>query len=481
MERDYNMFIDGIWVESSSGKRIEVINPANGDIVATVPEGNKEDASKAIDSGYDAFPGWSKIPAIRRGHILKETARHIRENLNEIAKYLTLEQGKSLNEAKGEIEAVASVFEFYSGESIRILGEVYPATKPDQRCITIKQPLGVVVVIAPWNYPVLLLGQKIAPALASGCTVIAKPSSVTPLACIEMIKCCIKAGIPKGVLNIVTGPGQVLAEELIRNPRVSKISFTGETSTGKKIMSLAANSIKKVSLELGGHSPLIVLDDADIGLAVKDGVYRSFRNMGQICNSINRIFVDKKIFDEYVDEFVKRARMLKIGDGLKTPDVDLGPMTTEKGRDKAIEHVRDAVAQGARILLGGKIPQGEDYKNGFFYEPTVLVNVNLNMKVMQEETFGPVAPIMGFDTIESAIKMANNTRFGLVAYLYTKGMKKAFEAAEALEYGTVGINNVVGAEIPHPYGGWKESGVGIELSHHGIDEFLQLKHIRISL
>lgn len=481
MIKNYNMFINGEWLESLSGKRIEVRNPSNGEIIASVPEGTKEDLSKAIDSAYNSFPAWSKVPGIKRAQILMETAKLIRSNLEQIAEILTLEQGKPLKEAKGEIDATASVFEFYSGEAIRILGEIYPATKPEQRCFVIKQPVGVVLAIAPWNYPVLLLGQKIAPALASGCTVVAKPSSETPLACIEMIKCCIKAGIPNGVLNLITAPGSIVGGEISENPKISKISFTGETSTGKKIMAKAANSIKRVSLELGGHSPLIVFDDADIELAVQHGVYRSFRNMGQICNSINRIFVDKKIFDNYVDEFVKQTKALKIGDGLKNPDVDLGPMATEKGRNKVIEHVKDAIDKGAKILCGGKIPEGEEFKKGFFYEPTVIVNVNYNMKVMNEETFGPVAPIMSFDTIESAIKLVNNTRFGLVAYIYTKDFRKGLEVAEALEYGTVGINNVVGAEIPHPYGGWKESGLGTELSHHGIDEFLCLKHIRMTV
>jgi succinate-semialdehyde dehydrogenase len=480
MEKNYKMIINGELAGSGSGETVEVKNPSNSEVVATVPQGTKEDFERAVDAASNAFKEWAETPAVKRADIIKKAADIMISRADEIGKILTLEQGKPLGEGVGEIKAGASAFDFYSGEAIRVLGEIYPGSKPRQRCFTVKQPVGVVVAIAPWNYPIVLLAQKIAPALAAGCTVVAKPSSVTPLACIEMVKCCLEAGIPKGVLNLITVPGKILGEVLGGNPKVSKISFTGETSTGKKIMALAADSIKKVSLELGGHCPLIVLDDADIALSVKQGVYRSFRNMGQICNSINRIFVDKKIFDKYVEGFVKQTKKLKMGDGIENPKIDLGPMATESGRNKVIEHVKDALDKGAKVLTGGKIPEGKQYERGFFYEPTVLVNVTKDMKVMQEETFGPIAPIMSFETVEEAVELANNTQFGLVDYVFTKDLAKGFRLAEALEAGTVGINNVVGAEIPQPYCGWKESGLGVELSHHGIDEYLRLKHIRIS-
>jgi len=329
--------------------------------------------------------------------------------------------------------------------------------------------------------PVSLLSWKIGPALIAGCTLVCKPASLTPLSVIEFIHCLQDTQIPSGVVNLVTGPGATVGRELVENPLARKIAFTGETYTGKEIMRRASSSLKRLSLELGGSCPLIVLEDADLTSAVKGGVYRAFRNMGQVCNSINRIYVDKKLFDEFVEKFLRETGKLKIGNGLKEPDIDLGPMVCDEQRKHVIEHLKDAVKSGAKIILGGKIPQDERFKNGFFFEPTVLTNVNHQMKVMQEETFGPVAPIMAVSGMEEAVKLANDSPYGLVSYAYTKDIRKAFWIAEHLECGTVGINNVSGGETPYPYGGWKGSGLGLELSHYGVEEYLQIKHIRIDI
>jgi len=392
-----------------------------------------------------------------------------------------MEQGKPLKEAIGEIKASAEALEYFAEEARRMIGETIPTDSASRRSIVIWQPVGPVVAIGPWNYPVLLLSWKLGPALIAGCTVVAKPPSQAPLAATRFIGLLQEAGAPPGVVNIVTGPGSEVGRALVANPLCRKVALTGQTETGKEIMRLAAEDLKHLSLELGGHCPLIVCEDADLDAAVKGGVYRSFRNMGQICNAINRIYVHESIFEPFVDKFVKETATLKIGNGLEKPDVDLGPMTTEAGRQKVREHIQDAVSKGAKVLCGGREPPGEEYAKGFFFEPTVLVDVNHDMKVMREETFGPVAPIMAVASLEEAIEYANDSPYGLVAYVYTRDLAKAITAAERLEYGTVGINNVSGGEVAFPYGGWKQSGIGVENSSHAVEEYLQMKHIRIDI
>jgi len=477
----YLMLLDGKWVGAISGKTFEVENPATGEVLAEVPRGGREDAKKALQVASRAFPEWSATPPNKRASFMHRAAKLVRERKEKIAQTLTKEQGKPLNEAKGEVASAAEAIDYFAEEAHRMLGEIIPTTSSKKRSLVLKQPVGPVTAIGPWNYPVSLLSWKIGPALIAGCTVVAKPSSLTPLSVIEFIQCFVDAGIPAGVVNLVTGPGSTVGNELVENPLTRKVAFTGETATGKEIMRRASDGVKRVSLELGGSCPLIVCDDADLLSAVKGGVYRAFRNMGQVCNSINRIYVDKKIFEKFVKSFVEETRKLRIGNGLEEPDVDLGPMVSDEQRKHVLEHIEDAVRKGARIECGGKIPQGEKFKNGFFFEPTVLTNVNHSMKVMQEETFGPVAPIMAVSDIEEAVKLANDTLYGLVGYVYTKDIKRAFWIGEKLECGTVGINNVSGGEVAYPYGGWKESGLGLELSHYGVEEYLQVKHMRIDI
>lgn len=477
----YLMLINGKWVKAESGESFEVKNPATGETLALVPKGDREDAKKALEAAKKAFPTWAATPANKRAKFMRKAAALVRERCDEIAKTLTQEQGKPLNEAKGEVASAADAIEYFAEEAHRMLGEIIPTTSTKRKSLVIKQPVGPVAAIGPWNYPVSLLSWKIGPALIAGCTVVVKPSSLTPLSVIEFIGCFVDAKIPPGVINLVTGPGSRVGNELVENPITRKVAFTGETTTGKEIMRRASSGIKRLSLELGGNCPLIVCEDADVEAAVKGGVYRAFRNMGQVCNSINRIYVDEKLFDRFVSSFVEMTKKLRIGNGLEEPDVDLGPMVSDGQRKHVIEHIEDAVKKGARIEWGGKIPEGERFKNGFFLEPTVLTNVNHSMRVMKEETFGPVAPIMAVSNFEEAVKLANDTPYGLVGYVYTRDIKRAFWIAENLECGTVGINNVSGGEVPYPYGGWKESGFGLELSHYGVEEYLQVKHIRIDV
>jgi succinate-semialdehyde dehydrogenase len=473
------MFIDGTWYEPRGRSKMKVVNPATGEVFAEVPKGTKEDADRALEAAARAFTQWKEALPSERASLLEKARAILLERLPQIARLLTQEQGKPLREAEGELKATAAALEYYARKAEEIEGEILPARAKGMRNLVIKQPVGPVVAIGPWNYPVLLIAWKVAPALAAGCTVVVKPASQTPLAVTEFIRCFAEAGAPKGVINLITGPGRELGEALIRHPRTAKVAFTGETETGREIMRAAADGIKRITLELGGHCPLIVAADADLGAAVEGGVYRAFRNMGQICNSINRIYVEEAAYADFVEAFVERTRRLRIANGLEEPDADLGPMIDEAAREKTRRHIQDAVAKGAKVLYGGKEPEGEQYKKGYFFEPTVLTEVNHEMIVMTEETFGPVAPIMKVSSLEEAIKYANDSIYGLVAYLYTQDLDKGLRAAEALEYGTVGINNVAGGEVEYPYGGWKQSGLGIELSDYGLEEYLLVKHIRI--
>jgi len=481
MQNKFCMLIDGKWVEAESEENFEVINPATSKVIAKVPAGGREDVRKALKAAERVFKEWGNLPPVQRAKFMHKAANSIRKHEEEISRLLTQEQGKPLLEARGEIRGAADAIDYYAEEAHRILGEVIPTNSAKQHSLVIKQPIGVVAAIGPWNYPVSLLIWKLAPALIAGCTVVAKPASYTPLSAIRTFECFVEAGIPVGVLNLVTGPGSIVGDELVKNPAAKKIAFTGETHTGKEIMSKAGTNLKRLSLELGGSCPLIVCEDADLESAVKGGVYRSFRNMGQVCNSINRIYVDKAVASRFIEMFVEETKRLKIGNGLKEPEVDLGPMITDEQRKHTEEHIKDAISKGARVLCGGKEPEGEEFKRGFFFEPTVLTEVNHAMLIMQEETFGPVAPIMVVNDMEEVVKLANDTRYGLVSYVYTKDLKRAISIAESLECGTVDINNVSGGEVPYPYGGWKESGLGLELSHYGLEEYLEVKHIRVDI
>lgn len=475
-----HMLIDGRWVDAAGGGQMDVINPATGEVIGSVPAGTEDDVERAARAAHGAFASWAGAAPKERARVLREAARLARSRREELGRLLTMEQGKPLKEAMGEIDASADALEYYAEEARRIYGEIYPTDRANRRSLIIKQPVGPVAAIGPWNYPVLLLAWKVAPALAAGCTVVAKPPSITPLAVTAFLACLEEAGLPPGVLNIVMGSGGRVGRAVVQHPLIRKIALTGQTETGKDIMRMAADGLKRISLELGGQCPLIVAPDADLDQAAYGAAYRAFRNMGQICNAVNRIYVHEDVYEPFVERVVEEARRLRIGNGLEEA-VDLGPLTTEDGRQTCRVHVQDALDKGARLAYGGKEPEGEAYARGYFFLPTVLTDCHHGMRVMQEETFGPVAPIMKVRDLDEAVRLANDSPYGLVAYLYTRDLKTAFEVSERLECGTVGVNNVSGGEVPFPYGGWKESGIGLELSAYGLDEYLLVKHIRMDL
>jgi succinate-semialdehyde dehydrogenase/glutarate-semialdehyde dehydrogenase len=467
-------------MDGFSGERALIHNPATGEPVAEVPIGGREEARMALEAAQRAFPEWASTSAETRAALLHQAAALMRERVEELSRWLTLEQGKPIRDSRKEILMATEVFDYYAEEGKRIFGEWIPTGSQHIRSWVIRQPIGVAAVIAPWNYPVELLAWKIAPALAAGCTVVAKPASAAPIAASEMIRALHDAGLPPGTINLVLGPGRTVGAELVENPISRKIAFTGETETGRWIMEKAAHHIKRVSLELGGQSPMIVCRDADLEKAVAAAVRRAFSNMGQICISVNRIYVAEEIAEVFIKKFVERTRSLRIGNGLD-PDVELGPMFSEEVRQKTRDHIADAVSKGARVLYGGHEPDGEEFARGYFFLPTVLVDVDHSMRVMREETFGPVAPIMRFRTIDEAIALANDSPYGLAAYVFTRDLTTAFYVAERLEAGGVGVNINDVAELQAPFGGWKESGLGRELGRWGLESYLELKHIRLAL
>ena len=472
------MLINGEDVASLSGKVEVIYNPANQEPVAQVVVGTRQDACQALQAAKKAFPIWSATSSQERAKILHAAADLVRQRAEQIARLLTLEMGKPLKNAKMEILSSADVLDFYAEEGKRNFGEWI--TSSHSRSIVLRQPVGVAALITPWNFPVDLLAWKVAPALAAGCTFVAKPPSKAPLAATEFVRAVSEAGLPAGAANVVHGPGDVVGAELVENPISRKIAFTGETQTGREIMAHAAAHIKRVSLELGGQSPFLVCADADLEAAAAAAAQRAFSNMGQICISVNRIYVAEEVAEPFTKLLVRRAERLKIGDGM-LPDVDLGPMFSGAQRERTRSHVADALEKGAELLSGGSEPEGEAYEKGYFFLPTVLGRADHSMRVMREETFGPVAPIMKFKTLEEAVALANDSEYGLAAYVFTNDLKTALRAAEGLEAGGIGVNvnNVV--DLQAPFGGWKESGLGRELGHWGLEAYLETKHIRLGM
>lgn len=472
------MFINGRSVPSLSGKAEIIKNPANQEPVAEVSVGGREDARMALEAAKAAFPEWSRTTSLLRADHLHEAARLVRKRSEDIARLLTQEMGKPMKGSRLEILASADTLDYYAEEGRRNFGEWI--TSSSSRSIVIRQPVGVCALITPWNFPVDLLAWKVGPALAAGCTFVAKPPSIAPLAATEFIRTVNEAGLPPGTVNVVHGPGGEVGAELVENPISRKIAFTGETATGKWIMEKAAKYIKRVSLELGGQSPFIVCRDADLEKAAAACAKRAFNNMGQICISVNRIYVDESVAEEFTSRLVARTKKMKIGSGLN-PDVDLGPMASANSRQKTKEHVADALDKGAELLYGGREPEGLEYEKGFFFLPTVLSNADHRMRVMREETFGPVAPIMRFKTLDEALALANDSDYGLAAYIFTESLKTAIYAAERLEAGGIGVNVNSVVDLQAPFGGWKQSGSGRELGHFGLESFLEPKHIRLGL
>ena len=475
-----DLFIDGAWLPPSSGRRFDVVNPVDAQVMASAALASVAEAARAVEAADRAFGTWSRTTGDERAKVLRAAAAAVSARSEELATVLTREHGKPLADARKEIKAAIDTFDFYAEEARRIGGELAPSRSRTARSLVLRQPVGVVAAITPWNYPVSLMAWKLGPALAAGCTVVVKPSSAAPVAC------AIVAGIvgeiaPRGVVNVVTGEASVVGDELVRNPLTRMIAFTGSTATGQELMRAAAADLKHVLLELGGQTPFVVFKDADLDLAVKDGVKRAFRNNGQICNAVNRIYVEEEVAAEYVDRFVKETASITIGDGLANPTVDLGPMIDQKGLDRTQRHVDDAVAKGATVLCGGGRAAVPGSPDGFFFQPTVLTNVTPDMLVMHEETFGPVVGIATFKGLDDAVSLANSTEFGLVTYAYTSDLRTAFGFGERVESGTVAINTVSPDSLLAPYPAWKHSGIGLELGHQGLEEYLHVKHLLLEL
>ena len=466
-----NCFIGGKWIESNSGEKIDVDNPANGEIIGKVPKCSTSETSKAIDEAQKAFPAWRDKTAKERSAILQKWARLIEDNVDDLAKIMTVEQGKPLAEAKGEILMGVTYIDFYAEEGKRVYGDIIPDPMPDRRIVVIKQPVGVVGAITPWNFPSTMITRKCAPALAVGCTVVIKPASQTPYSALALGVLAKEAGFPDGVINIITGSAGAIGKELTENPIVRKISFTGSTEVGKILLQQSASTVKKVSMELGGHAPFVVFDDADIDEAVTGAMQSKFRNSGQTCICANRIFVHEKIYDDFLNKFIQEVNKIKVGNGLDEGIVS-GPLIDQPSLMKVHDQVKDAVNQGAQIAVGGDVhPLG-----GNFYQPTVLSNVTTNAKITYEETFGPVAPLYKFKTDEEVIKLANDTPYGLSAYVSGSDNARVENFAYQLRAGNVHVNGA-GLDFSAPFGGYKQSGNGREWGEFGMEEFLEVKAV----
>jgi succinate-semialdehyde dehydrogenase / glutarate-semialdehyde dehydrogenase len=467
-------FVDGKWV-GGDAKQIDVVDPATGETIATVPSFGAEETREALVAAERAQKEWAARPAKERGTIMRRWFDLMMENQDDLGAILTAEQGKPLAEAKGEIAYAAAFIEFYAEEAKRVYGSIVPAPTNDRRIVVLKQPIGVCAAITPWNFPAAMITRKAAPALAAGCSMVVKPATMTPLSAFALAELASRAGVPDGVLSVITGKAGAIGGEMTSNPIVRKVTFTGSTEIGKQLMQQSASTVKKVALELGGNAPFIVFDDADIDAAVEGAVASKFRNTGQTCICTNRFLVQSAVHDEFVEKLAKKVAELKVGAGFEE-GVAQGPLIEMAAVGKVEEHVADAVAGGAKILTGGK----RHAKGGTFFEPTVLTGMKPDMKAAREETFGPLAPVFRFETDEEGIAMANDTPFGLASYFYSRDIGRVWRAAEALEAGLVGVNaGIISTELA-PFGGFKESGLGREGGPWGIEEFLEVKYVAMA-
>jgi len=469
-------YIDGAWLDADEGQTLKVNNPASGDILGTVPKMGAAETRRAIEAAERALPAWRELTAKERSQTLRRWFELIMQNQEDLARLMTLEQGKPLTESRGEIAYAASFIEWFAEEAKRIYGDTIPGHQKDKRIIVIKQPIGVTAAITPWNFPAAMITRKAGPALAAGCTMVVKPASQTPFSALALAELAERAGIPKGVFSVVTGSAGDIGNELTANPIVRKITFTGSTEVGAKLMAQCAPGIKKVSLELGGNAPFLVFDDADLDEAVKGAMQSKYRNAGQTCVCVNRIYVQDGVYDAFAEKFQAAVEKLKIGNGLDD-GVDVGPLIDDKAAAKVREHIEDAVANGAQVVTGGKAHS----LGGSYFEPTLMINVPHTAKVAKEETFGPLAPLFRFKDEAEAIALANDTEFGLAAYFYARDLGRVFRVAEALESGMVGVNTgMISTEVA-PFGGVKSSGLGREGSKYGIEDYLEIKYICLGL
>jgi succinate-semialdehyde dehydrogenase / glutarate-semialdehyde dehydrogenase len=467
-------YVDGKWVQAAGGGTVGVDNPATGEIIGKVPKLSGAETRHAIEVANAAFKSWSARTAKERANVLRKWFDLMMENQEDLAKLMTLEQGKPLTESRGEVAYAAAFLEWFGEEAKRVYGDTIPGHQADKRIVVLKQPIGVVACITPWNFPLAMITRKAGPALAAGCTVVIKPAAQTPFSALALAELAERAGVPKGVLNVITGSAKEIGAELTSNPIVRKLSFTGSTEVGKVLMAQCAGTIKKLSLELGGNAPFIVFEDADLDAAVEGAIASKYRNTGQTCVCTNRVLVQDSVYDAFAEKLVTAVNKLKPAPGLEA-GASQGPLIDNAAVEKVESHIKDAVSKGAKIIAGGQ----RHALGGRFFEPTILVNATPQMAVAREETFGPVAPLFRFKTEAEAIALANDTEFGLAAYFYGRDLSRVWRVAEALEYGIVGINTgIISTEVA-PFGGVKESGLGREGSKYGIEEFLEIKYLCI--
>jgi succinate-semialdehyde dehydrogenase/glutarate-semialdehyde dehydrogenase len=465
-------YLGGSWCDADDGTTFEVNNPATGEVLGTVPKMGRTETRRAIEAAFQAWAGWRRKSAKERSLLLRKWHDLMLANVDDLGRLMTAEQGKPLAEAKGEVAYAASFIEWFAEEGKRVYGDTIPSPWEDRRLVVIKEPVGVCASITPWNFPAAMITRKAGPALASGCTMVAKPAESTPFSALALAVLAERAGIPAGVFNVVTGDPKEIGEELTSHPDVRKLTFTGSTKVGRLLMKQCADSVKKLSLELGGNAPFIVFDDADLDAAVTGAIASKYRNAGQTCVCVNRFYIQDGVYDAFAEKLVAAVKGLKVGDGFE-PDVLQGPLITQAAVAKVEEHIQDATSHGARILLGGK----RHALGHTFFEPTVLADVTPQMKVAREETFGPLSPLFRFGTDEEAIRLANDTEFGLASYFYSRDIGRVWRVAEGLECGMVGINTGMISNEVAPFGGVKQSGLGREGSHYGIEEFLEIKYL----
>jgi succinate-semialdehyde dehydrogenase/glutarate-semialdehyde dehydrogenase len=469
-------YVDGAWCDADSGKTLAVTNPATGAVLGTVPNMGAAETRRAIEAANAALPAWRAKTARERSTTLRKWAELMMANQEDLAVIMTAEQGKPLTESRGEIAYAVSFIEWFAEEGRRIYGDTIPGHQSDKRIVVIKQPVGVCAAITPWNFPSAMITRKVGPALAVGCTMVSKPASATPFSALALAELAERAGVPKGVFSVVTGSAKAVGGEMTANPLVRKVTFTGSTEVGKVLLEQCARTVKKTSMELGGNAPFIVFDDADLDAAADGAIASKYRNAGQTCVCANRILVQDRVYDAFAAKLAERVAKFKIGNGLE-PGVTIGPLIDEAAVKKVEEHVADAVAKGAKVVTGGK----RHALGGLFFEPTILANVDPSMKVTREETFGPVAPLFRFKTDEEAIRLANDTEFGLAAYFYARDLGRVWRVAEGLESGIVGINTGLISTAEAPFGGVKQSGLGREGSKYGIEDYLEIKYLCMSV
>lgn len=468
------LFVDGQWIET--GATFDVVNPGNGQTIASVASADRALTRRAVDGAAAAFPAWRRLTGMQRADYMLAIAACMRERHEEIARAVVEENGKPIAQGRGEVNVAIDHMRWFAEEARRAYGRVVPHQIDGKRHLVLQQPVGVVGLVPPWNFPLVLAVRKLAPALAAGCTAVLRPARQTPLSALLLAECIERAGVPGGVIQVITGPAEPIVDEFMENPIVRKVSFTGSTEVGKELIRKSAKTVTSLSLELGGHAPVIVFADADLDLAVEGALITKFRNTGQSCIACNRIYVQRPVYEEFLTRFGKRASELKLGYGMEE-GVEIGAVVNEAGLKLALSHVENAVAAGGRLITGGKAAHPASAPDGFFLEPTVIADVPDDAACMREETFGPVAPVVAFDTEEEAIERANNSQYGLAAYAFTSDLSRSWRLAERLEAGTLGINDAVPSTSIAPFGGMKESGIGRELGIEGMQAFMETKHV----